>query len=113
MERNNCFIFICINDLKNAYFLLQDLYKISVESTYETYLNDISKWYNSVDESNNRFFKSVKNTYKYWKTEIRNSFFINPETYRRLSNGFIEGKNNYCKVVKRIAFGFKNFSVIC
>ena len=26
-----------------------------------------------------------------------------------MSNGFIEGKNNYIKVIKRIGFGFKDF----
>ncbi|HHX00459.1 MAG TPA: transposase, partial [Acholeplasmataceae bacterium] len=55
------------------------------------------------------YFKSVAATYKVWLNEIVNSFIINPKTNKRMSNGFIEGKNNYIKVIKRIGFGFKDF----
>ena len=48
-------------------------------------------------------------TYKEWLKEIRNSFIIDEKTHKRLTNGFIEGKNNICKVIKRNAFGFKSF----
>ncbi|HHX66676.1 MAG TPA: transposase, partial [Gallicola sp.] len=43
------------------------------------------------------YFKSVAATYKVWLNEIVNSFIINPKTNKRMSNGFIEGKNNLCK----------------
>ena len=42
-------------------------------------------------------------------TEIRNSFILDEKTKKRLTNGFIEGKNNICKVVKRVGFGYKKF----
>lgn len=29
-----------------------------------------------------------------------------------MTNGFIEGKNNYCKVIKRIGFGYKDFDTL-
>ena len=53
--------------------------------------------------------KKVALTYKSWIKEIVNSFIINPVTKTRMTNGFIEGKNNFCKVIKRIGFGFKDF----
>ncbi len=43
--------------------------------------------------------------------EIVNSFILDPITHKRLSNGFIEGKNNFCKTIKRIGFGYSDFDV--
>ncbi len=34
---------------------------------------------------------------------------IHPITNKRQSNGFIEGKNYFVKVIKRIDFGYKDF----
>ena len=98
--------------IKQAYDLLQSLYKIAALSTYENYNSDIEEWYKDVRTVNNARFKSVMNTYKSWKAEIRNSFIINPITLSRLTNGFMEGKNNYFKVIKRVAFGYKKFDVL-
>ena len=96
-------------ELENAYWLLQDLYKISVYSSYESFEQDIKDWFEKVYESKIKEFKKVMCTYKEWLKEIRNSFIIDDKTHRRLTNGFIEGKNNICKVIKRNAFGFKSF----
>lgn len=43
-----------------------------------------------------------------WKKEIVNSFIRFGE--RKLHNGYIEGINNRIKVIKRIAFGYQNFT---
>ncbi|MCK9471048.1 MAG: ISL3 family transposase [Bacilli bacterium] len=98
-------------DLEEGYFLLQDLYKIAKQSTYDTAKHDLLEWIDRVNNYNStaNSFKSVADTYKTWLNEIVNSFIINPKTHKRMSNGFIEGKNNYIKVIKRIGFGFKNF----
>ena len=40
-----------------------------------------------------------------------NSFIIDIETKTRLTNGFIEGKNNMIKTIKRVGFGFKDFDI--
>lgn len=98
--------------IKEAYDLLQSIYKIASLSTFDGFIEDLNVWFDEVKQTNNIFFKSVMNTYKSWKTEIRNSFIINQLTKTRLTNGFIEGKNNLCKVVKRVGFGFKNFDVL-
>ena len=98
--------------IKEAYFLLQDIYKIAAQSTFDSVNNDLSVWFEDIKKTKNKNFKSVMNTYKSWKNEIRNSFIINQTTKTRLTNGFIEGKNNYCKVVKKLAFGFKKFEVL-
>ena len=48
------------------------------------------------------FNKAIK-TLQNWQVEILNSFVYN------YSNGFLEGINNLTKVIKRNAFGFRNF----
>ena len=96
-------------ELENAYWLLQDFYKISVYSSYESFIEDVNEWFEKVYKYNIPEFKKVMNTYKVWLKEIRNSFIIDNITHKRLTNGFIEGKNNICKVIKRNAFGFKSF----
>lgn len=48
------------------------------------------------------FVKAIR-TLRNWQTEILNSFLFD------YSNGFLEGINNLTKVMKRNAFGFRNF----
>ena len=55
-------------------------------------------------ENNIKEFQQVARTYYSWRKEIVNSFIINPITKSRITNGFIEGKNNFIKVIKRIGF---------
>ncbi|MCR5422107.1 MAG: transposase, partial [Bacilli bacterium] len=63
-------------ELENAYWLLQDFYKISVYSSYESFIEDINEWFEKVYKYNIPEFKKVMNTYKVWLKEIRNSFII-------------------------------------
>lgn len=106
----------CVNkdsDLEEAYSLLQELYKIAKYSSFDNAKADILNWCDSIDKSEHIIpeFKRVALTYRSWIKEIVNSFIIDPITHKRLTNGFIEGKNNFCKVVKRIGFGYKDFDV--
>lgn len=106
----------CLNkdeELKEAYFNLQSLYKIAKYSTFETAKNDLTEWCDKIIKSkiNNMTFKTVVYTYKHWLNPIVNSFIINPTTKERIANGFIEGKNNFVKAIKRIGFGYKDFDI--
>ena len=106
----------CVNkdpEFEEAYTLLQELYKISRLSSFETAKKDILEWCEKIDNSEFNLveFKRVSLTYKSWIKEIVNSFIIDPITHKRLSNGFIEGKNNFCKVIKRIGFGYSDFDI--
>ena len=106
----------CINkdkELEEAYNLLQSLYCLSRYSSFETATKDIYDWCDKVNRSEFELseFKKVALTYKSWIKEITNSFIIDPVTHKRLSNGFIEGKNNFCKTIKRIGFGYSDFDV--
>ena len=99
------------NDLELAYDYLQELYKIAKLSNYENARENIIEWCQRIESDNRKLpeFKKVALTYRSWIYEICNSFIINQTTNARITNGFIEGKNNFCKVIKRIGFGFKNF----
>lgn len=99
-------------ELENGYCLLQELYRISIFSNYENAKKNILKWIDEAKAHNIREFNDVCNTYKSWINEIVNSFIINDKTNKRLTNGFIEGKNNLCKVIKRLGFGYKKFELL-
>lgn len=106
----------CINNdsnLEEGYSLLQELYRIAYYSNEETATNNLNKWIDKVLSSNYIIpeLQKAALTYKSWINEICNSFVLDSQTHQRLASGFIEGKNNYIKVVKRISFGFKDFDL--
>ena len=49
-------------------------------------------------------FKGLLYTFTTWREEILNYFD------HRITNGFVEGKNNRIKTIKRIAYGYRNMS---
>lgn len=98
-------------DMEEGYTLLQELYKVARISSFEDAEKNLLEWINKINNSKYQIkeFNQVALTYKSWIKEIVNSFIINPNTKSRLTNGFMEGKNNFCKVIKRVGFGYKNF----
>lgn len=88
-----------VNDISDISLIKN--FKIKIHE-YRTSLTEVL----CIDE-----FKRAALTYKSWINEIVNSFIIDSVTHKRLSNGFIEGKNNFCKVIKRIGFGYSDFDV--
>ena len=47
-------------------------------------------------------FKELLHTLGNWREEILNYFDY------RITNGFVEGKNNRIKTIKRMAYGYRN-----
>lgn len=104
----------CLNfdgDLEIAYEFLQELYKIAKLATYDNAKEKLLEWCEAIDACDHKLpeLKKTALTYKSWINEIVNSFIIHPVTKKRLTNGFIEGKNNFVKVIKRTGFGYKDF----
>ena len=99
--------------LEEGYHLLQDLYKIARFTPHREAEQEILNWCDKVSKIDTSIpeFKTVILTYKSWIKEIVNSFIFDPITKSRITNGFIEGKNNFCKVIKRVGFGYKNFDL--
>lgn len=100
----------------SEYELVQDT--ISADSvlkeTYEIYQTLLQALKNKNPENFKKHLESFKNSGSvYMKTAIESllknySYVENAMTYE-FSNGFIEGINNFIKVLKRIAFGYKSF----
>lgn len=72
-------------------------------SPIEGFRSILTQWLNLVEESGADEFRSVLKTFKDWRQAILNGL---TQVY---SNGFTEGMNNKIKVLKRVAFGFRNF----
>jgi transposase len=105
----------CLNlddKLEEAYHLRSKILRIFENSTFENIDANMNAWIKEVDDSFIREYDSVVNTYLKWKQEIINSFIINPVTGKRMTNGAVEGTNNFCKVIKRISYGYKNFELL-
>ena len=64
----------------------------------------LNNWIKFNSESIYSILKECAKTYSNWIEEIRNSLLV------PYSNGVMEGYNNKIKVLKRIAFGFRNFN---
>ena len=106
----------CVNnnrEFEEAYLLLQELYKIARFSSFDNARENLLGWCKKVETSEFILseFKKTALTYKSWIKEIVNFFIIDSVTHTRLTNGFIEGKNNFGKVIKRIGFGYSDFDV--
>ncbi|CCO07916.1 ISL3 family transposase [Desulforamulus hydrothermalis] len=92
------------DELRVSYLLKEqfmDFVKASSSVEAESKLN---RWLNLVKQHKIKEFYYLANTIVNWKTEILNSFDV------PYSNGCIEGYNNKIKVIKRNAFGFRNFN---
>ena len=70
----------------------------------EKAIESLNVWIKRNLESDIPALKSSAKTYFNWVIEIRNALEV------PYSNGPMEGYNNKIKTLKRIAFGFRNFT---
>lgn len=89
--------------LKYAYNLKNEFLNIKKATTFEEKEKLFRKWLYDAETSTIKEFKACIKTFRDWHKYISNYFKYN------YSNGPTEGKNNLIKVLKRIAFGFRNF----
>jgi len=59
-------------------------------------------WENVVRERGPKPFQALLPMLRLWQREIINYFEYH------YTNGFLEGKNNRIKVIKRVAYGYRN-----
>jgi len=91
-------------NLSNAYFLKDDFFKILKCNNSEDAKKLLSFWIRDAQNSGiKRFFDCAK-TMINWSKAILNSFDCH------YTNGFTEGCNNKIKVLKRNAYGYRNFN---
>lgn len=91
-------------DLSTAYYLKEDFYKILKLEERSEAKKRLSNWISWAEETQIPEFKAAITAYHNWFSEILNSFGTT------ITNGFTEGCNNKIKVLKRNAYGYKNFN---
>ena len=87
------------NELDNTYQLYQDLLH-SIKNNNLKMLNiTLTNDYGIISDYMKTSIKTIKDYLPYIKNTFQNKY----------NNGFIEGNNNFIKVLKRISFGFRSF----
>lgn len=95
------------SELHDAYILKVMFLDLVNYSDYDHTEEEIKLWIEMVYDYSIPEMVEVANTIKNWLPYIVNSFID-----ERFSNGFTEGLNNKTKVIKRVAFGYKNFEFL-
>lgn len=99
--------YILINyseSLRIAYREKEEILNIIQMAEKEKAIDRLNNWVKRNLKSDIPALKSCAKTYFNWITEIRNSLTV------PYSNGAMEGYNNKIKTLKRVAFGFRNFT---
>jgi transposase len=97
-------------DLEEA-FRLKDYFQKGVKKTpFEEAETFIDTFISMLRSAKTKEFTEVRKTFSNWRTEIINSFDLHPITDKKMTNGTIEGINNFIKVIKRVSYGFRDFN---
>lgn len=86
-------------ELRETYLKYQELLSSIKNKNYTKFNTAL----NSINQDVSDYMKTSIKTLKEFSNNILNTFKTN------YHNGFIEGNNNFIKVLKRIAFGFRSF----
>lgn len=87
-------------ELKNTYQAYQDLLYAFQHNDFKVLQSSLNNNYGKISSYMITSIKTLKKFSKYIKNTFKNKYH----------NGYVEGTNNFIKVIKRIAFGFRNFS---
>lgn len=101
-ERINAMMYIS-DELRHAYYLKEAFYTVIDATSRDEAKSIMSDWILSAQNSGIPEYASCSDTLVNWRTGILNSFDV------PFSNGFTEGCNNKIKVLKRNAYGYRNF----
>lgn len=103
-QRKRADALLYINDeLRTAYYLKEAFYAILDCEDRQTAKKMMNEWVYMAQKSRLSEYYVCSNTLINWQTEILNTFDY------PYSNGFTEGCNNKIKVLKRNAYGYRNF----
>lgn len=91
-------------ELKKAYLLKELFFDVLHTTNYEYAEAELKEWISTIRNYKIDEMIEASKTIENWLPYIVNSFID-----ERFSNGFTEGMNNKIKVIKRVAFGYKNF----
>ena len=103
-ERNEINVMLDVSaELSSAYYLKELLYRIIKEKDIPKKIQMFKDWIEEAGESESESFRKCAKTYINWFKPITKSFSY------KYTNGFTEGCNNKIKVLKRNAYGFRNY----
>lgn len=91
------------DDLRQAHYLKELFHEVLASKSKSEAKELLSRWIAYASSSGINEFEKCAATFTNWFAEILNAFEI------PYSNGCIEGFNNKIKVMKRIAYGYRNF----
>ena len=95
-------LFTMHTELREAWHLKEDFrhwYRTATRTEAESRLDALEQ---TITEGSLPEFKHLLPTLRKWRQEILNYFDY------RITNGFVEGKNNRIKTIKRMAYGYRN-----
>ena len=95
-------LFGLYSELAIAWNLKEGLRKWYKSSSGAEAEASLSHWEESIRQSGLREFRAVLSIFRNWRNEILNYFDYH------VTNGFVEGKNNRIKAIKRMAYGYRN-----
>ena len=90
-------------DISRAYFYKEQFLKILNNTDVESAKKAMSDWIANTENCGIPQFEKCAETMRNWYSGIINSFSTT------ITNGFTEGCNNKIKVLKRNAYGYRNF----
>lgn len=90
-------------EIREAYLLKEQFYEVLDASSKEEARKALDQWLQMAKASKLDEFKASIKAYENWKEEILNYFSTG------ITNGQTEGFNNKIKVIKRVAYGYRNF----
>lgn len=91
------------SDLATAYYLKEQFYDVMSSKSRDEAQKKLRKFILSAQASQLNEFKACLTMLSNWSKYILNAFEC------PYSNGFTEGSNNKIKVIKRNAYGYRNF----
>lgn len=89
------------NGLKETYWVYQDLLHAFKKNNFDLLNKTLNKQNNNISSYMETSIKTLLEFLPHIKNTFNNNYH----------NGFIEGNNNFIKVIKRIAFGFRSFKM--
>jgi len=101
-QQVNVMLYYSVN-ISRAYFYKEQFLKILNSKDVESAKQTMSDWIQNAEDCGIPQFEKCAETMRNWYTGIINSFSTT------ITNGFTEGCNNKIKVLKRNAYGYRNF----
>ena len=101
-QQVNVMLYYSVN-ISRAYFYKEQFLKILNSKDVESAKQAMSDWIHNAEDCGIPQFEKCAETMRNWYTGIINSFSTT------ITNGFTEGCNNKIKVLKRNAYGYRNF----